>query len=114
MMENEKMASRETDKIARAVLRLNVKILGFTLALLLGLAVFIATNWLIIKGGEPMGPHLQLLSQYFIGYRVTFWGSLIGFGYGFALGGVFGVLLGWIYNGIVMLKRGGNSAGYVP
>jgi hypothetical protein len=114
MMENEKMASRETDKIARAVLRLNVKILGFTLALLLGLAVFIATNWLIIKGGEPMGPHLQLLSQYFIGYRVTFWGSLIGFGYGFALGGVFGVLLGWIYNGIVMLKKGRKDPGCVP
>jgi hypothetical protein len=114
MKKKEEMANRETDKIASAVLRLNVKILGVTLALLLGLAVFIATNWLIIKGGEPVGPHLQLLSQYFIGYRVTFWGSLIGFAYGFALGGVFGVLLGWIYNGIVMLKKGGQDPGYVP
>ena len=114
MKKNDETAIQEIDKISRAVLRLNVKILGFTLAILLGSAVFAATNWLIIKGGEPVGPHLQLLSQYFIGYRVTFWGSLIGFVYGFALGGVFGVLLGWIYNGIVMLKQGGNDAGCVP
>jgi hypothetical protein len=114
MKKNEEMASRETEQIARAVLRLNVKILGFSLALLLGLAVFIATNWLIIKGGEPVGPHLQLLSQYFIGYSVTFGGSLIGFVYGAVLGGIFGVLLGWIYNGVVMLKKGGKDAGCVP
>ena len=46
---------------------------------ILALGLFIATNWLVIKGGERVGPHLQLLSQYFIGYRVTFLGSFIDF-----------------------------------
>ena len=96
--------THETDEITGYVLRLNVKILGLVLALLFGSVIFIATNWLVIKGGQPVGPHLQLLGQYFIGYRVTFWGSLIGFVYGFVLGGIFGILLGWIYNGVVMLK----------
>jgi len=102
--------THETDEIAGYVLRLNVKILGLVLALLFGSAIFIATNWLIIKGGEPVGPHLQLLGQYFIGYRITFGGSLIGFIYGAVLGGLAGGLLGWIYNGMVMLKRGEKNS----
>ena len=105
MGKNGEPALNEADEIARRILRLNVKILGFTLGLLFGSAVFIATNWLIIKGGEPIGPHLQLLGQYFIGFKVTFLGSLIGFVYGFALGGIAGVLIGWIYNGVVRLKK---------
>ena len=85
------------------ILRLNSQVLGLALGLLCGLAIFIATNWLVFKGGEQVGPHLQLLSQYFIGYRVSFLGSLIGFAYGFALGTLSGALLGWIYNKIVAL-----------
>ena len=106
MKKNVETVTHETNDITGYVLRLNVKILGLVLALLIGSVIFIATNWLVIKGGQPVGPHLQLLGQYFIGYRVTFWGSLIGFVYGFVLGGVFGILLGWIYNGVVMLKGG--------
>ena len=106
MKNNVATAARETDQITGYVLRLNAKILGLVLAFLFGSALFIATNWLIIKGGEPVGPHLQLLGQYFPGYSVTFWGSLIGFIYGATVGGLAGGLLGWIYNGIVMLKRG--------
>ena len=113
MKKNGETVTHETDEITGYVLRLNVKILGLVLALLFGSAIFIATNWLIIKGGKPVGPHLQLLGQYFVGYRVTFWGSLIGFIYGAVLGGIFGVLLGWIYNGVVMLKKGGKDAGCV-
>jgi hypothetical protein len=110
MKKNVATVTHETDEIAGYVLRLNVKILGLVLALLFGSAIFIATNWLIIKGGEPVGPHLQLLGQYFIGYRITFGGSLIGFIYGAVLGGLAGGLLGWIYNGMVMLKRGEKNS----
>jgi ABC-type dipeptide/oligopeptide/nickel transport system permease subunit len=60
---------------------------------------------LVLKGGKPVGPHLQLLSQYFIGYRVSFLGSFIGFAYGFALGTLSGALIGWIYNKIVALRN---------
>lgn len=88
------------------VLWLNAKVLGLTLGLLLGACIFLATNWLVIKGGDPVGPHLQLLSQYFIGYRVSFWGSFIGFAYGFAAGAICGGLLGWIYNKIAILRHG--------
>jgi hypothetical protein len=93
------------EKIFTGVLWLNAGILGLTLGVVCGLGLFLATNWLVIKGGNPVGPHLALLSQYFIGYRVSFVGSLIGFFYGFAVGTLSGSLIGWIYNRIVRLRR---------
>src|SRR2546430_16762279 len=68
------------------LMRLNAAAQGVVTGLIAGLAIFIATNWLIIKGGPVVGPHLALLGQFFIGYRVTFVGSLLGFAYGFVLG----------------------------
>ncbi|MGH9958782.1 MAG: hypothetical protein ACREBC_16895, partial [Pyrinomonadaceae bacterium] len=64
------------------VVRMSAEVNGLVAGTLLGLAIFIATNWLVLKGGDPVGPHLALLGQFFIGYRVTFVGSLIGFVYG--------------------------------
>ena len=106
------MADKSNDKLFEGVLLLNAKVLGLALGLMLGLAVFIATNWLLIKGGHltpegqyVVGPHLQLLSQFFIGYRVSFIGSIIGFAYGFAIGTLFGAVIGWIYNKIVYFRK---------
>jgi len=99
------------EKLLRGFLRLNSKILGLVLGIVIGLIIFIGTNWLLIKGGYTtsageyvVGPHLQLLSQFFIGYKVSFWGSIIGFFYGFALGTLCGSAIGWIYNKIVDLR----------
>jgi protoporphyrinogen oxidase len=58
-----------------------------------GLLIFLATVWLVIKGGEIVGPNLRLLSQYFVGYTVTVKGSFIAFGYSF----VWGFLFGWLF-----------------
>ena len=102
-MENKQLTPEE--KLFSGVLLLNAKVLGLALGLILALAIFVATNWLIIKGGDRVGPHLILLSQYFIGYRVTFLGSLIGAAYGFALGTICGALLGWIYNKIAAFRQ---------
>jgi hypothetical protein len=95
------------------LLRLNATVQGLVAGTIAGLAIFLATNWLLIKGpqigpgGEPVvGPHLALLSQYFLGYRVSFLGSLIGMAYGFALGFAGGYLVAWMYNRIVELREG--------
>ena len=104
MNREDEAQKRGAENLFGGVLWLNAKVLGVVLGLLSGLAVFIATNWLVVKGAEPLGPHLSLLSQYFIGYRVSFLGSFIGFAYAFAVGAVSGALIGWIYNKIVNLK----------
>ena len=105
MKDKDPKAKTPEDRLFSGILLLNAKVLGLALGLLLGLVIFTATNWLVIKGGRPVGPHLELLGQYFIGYRVTFLGSLIGFAYGFAMGTLSGALLGWIYNHIARLRR---------
>ncbi len=88
----------QKDVLMTRTLWLNTKIIALSVGLVCGVVIFIATNWLVIKGGNPVGPHLELLSQFFRGYRVTFTGSLIGFGYGFIVGFFSGGLIGLIYN----------------
>ena len=102
----------DEEKLLQAVAFLNAKVLGLILGILLGLTIFIATNWLLIKGPqvtqsgrEIVGPHMQLLSQFFIGYKVSFTGSIIGFLYGFAIGTIAGSLVGWLYNRIVSIRQ---------
>jgi hypothetical protein len=103
---------QKEEKLFSGVLILNSKVMGLALGLIFGLMIFIMTNWLVIKGGHVtktgkyvIGPHLQLLSQFFIGYRVSFLGSIIGFFYGFATGSICGAVIGWIYNKIVELRK---------
>ena len=89
---------REEELLQKAVVRLNEKLLGTVLGFMLGLALFLATNFLVLKGGSNVGQHLGLLGQFFPGYTVTFVGSLIGFGYMFVAGFVVGAVLGAVYN----------------
>lgn len=97
----------ETEQILeRAVLRLNANILGLVLGLLAGLSIFIATNFLILKGGEVVGPHLSLLRAFFPFYSVSFMGSIVGFVYGVVTGYITGFIVASIYNLVVRLKRG--------
>lgn len=96
----------ESDQLlAQAVVRLNGHILGLVFGLIAGGVLFLATNFLVLKGGDVVGPHLELLNQFFIGYSVTFVGSLIGFGYAFVTGYVGGFIVASIYNFIVWLKN---------
>ena len=105
-MKGQKEEDRAAEqKLFSGVLWLNAKVFGLTLGIVCGLALFLATNWLVLKGGNSVGPHLSLLSQYFIGYRVSFLGSFIGFFYGFAVGTLCGSLMGWMYNRIAALRR---------
>ena len=86
--------------------RLNATVQGVVTGIVAGFVVFIATNWLVLKGGRVVGPHLSLLGQFFIGYRVTFVGSLIGFAYGFVYGFAGGYLVARMYNWLVDLRQG--------
>jgi hypothetical protein len=91
----------EQEQIEHAVMVLNEKLLGTVLGVLFGSMLFLATNFLILKGGEHVGAHLALLSVFLPGYRVTFFGSLIGFFYMFVLGFIIGIVIGAVYNKIV-------------
>lgn len=89
------------------ILRLEALVQGLAWGLVAGLGLFVATNWLVLKGGRVVGPHLRLLRQFFIGYEVTFVGSLIGFAYAFACGFVAGYLVSIVYNRVARRRSNG-------
>jgi hypothetical protein len=87
--------------IVQSLAKLDGLALGISLGTLFGLVIFFATNLLIIKGGDVIGPNLVLLNQYFIGYEITFTGSLIGLVYGFVSGFILGWLIAFLRNFVV-------------
>ena len=100
------------DVVRTRLLRLNATVQALVVGILAGLVIFVATNWLVLKGGHigpegerVVGPHLSLLSQFFIGYRVTFLGSLIGFAYGFISGFLVAYCVATVYNWVVDLRE---------
>src|SRR5215469_4366382 len=105
---DERTTMNKTDSadtvLSRAVLRLDANIFGVVAGLIGALVVFLATNWLLIKGGPVVGPHLRLLGQFFIGYSVSFAGSLIGAEWAFVSGYIAGFIVAFIYNAVVRLK----------
>lgn len=92
------------DLVLVRLLRLNATLHGLVAGLGAGLVLFLATNWLVVKGGPVVGPHLALLAQFFPGYRVTFAGSLVGFAYAFGVGFAAGWGLAHVYNWVVALR----------
>lgn len=85
--------------------RLNAGVSGLVTGMILGLVIFVATNWLLLKGGETVGPHLALLGQFFLGYTVSFWGSVVGFLYGFVTGFIVGYMVAFLYNFFLHLRH---------
>jgi hypothetical protein len=88
-----------------ALLRINARAWGVAFGLMLGLGLFLATNILVIRGGEVVGPHLSLLGVFLPGYSVSFVGSIVGFVYLFVIGYAFGRLIGEVYNRVAR-RRG--------
>jgi len=93
--------------LTRTIRRLNARIMGISMGAMLGLVLFVATNWLVIKGGANVGQHLELLRNFFPGYRVSFGGSVVGFIYAFVLGYGIGVAIAAVYS---RAASGGTSA----
>lgn len=90
--------SREERIIRGAVARLRAGIMAIVFGMVGGVGLLLATAWLLVKGGNPVGPTLGLLGNYFPGYSVTWPGALIGFVYGTLVGGAAGWSTAWIYN----------------
>jgi len=94
-----KQVTSPTDRaIIQAFAKLDRAALGFAIGTLSGLTVFLATIIIIVKGGEPLGPNLELLAQFFLGYSVTIAGAFVGLAYGFFSGFILGWLIALLRN----------------
>jgi hypothetical protein len=100
-----KRACVDEEALLREVIRLSRNVLGLTLGILFATGIFLATNILVLKGGQEVGAHLQLLNQFFPGYKVTFGGSFLGSTYGFVVGYVSGWIIAAVYNWVILLRH---------
>ena len=91
---------REEEIIRAAVARLRAGIVAIVFGMVCGAGLFIATIWLLVRGGPMVGRTLGLLGHYFPGYTVTWGGSLLGLVYGAVFGSVVGWVTASIYNRI--------------
>jgi len=91
----------ESRELRSTLARLNARAWGIAVGLLLGGGLFLATIFLVARGGVNVGQHLVLLREYFPGYSVSVVGSFIGFVYGFVLGYAIGRIIGMVYNRLV-------------
>jgi len=78
-----------------AAMNLRKSALGLSLGVVWGLAVFAVTLLATMRG---IGHTLQLLGVYYLGYTVSYPGSVVGLVWGFANGFVVGVLITWFYD----------------
>ncbi|MCL4478804.1 MAG: hypothetical protein M1381_06870 [Deltaproteobacteria bacterium] len=69
--------------------------LGLSIGLVIGLFIFLLTNYIVLHHG---GSTLIKLNQIYWGYTITFGGSLLGLIYGFVTGYIAGWLIAWFYN----------------
>jgi len=84
--------------VEAAVARLRARVAAITTGMICGTALTVATLWLVIRGGVDVGAHLGLLRFYFPGYTVTWWGAVVGFGYGALSGAAVGWSFASLYN----------------
>lgn len=93
-----RLTDDEQRLLGRAVARLRAGIMAVTFGMAGGIGLFIATIWLVLKGGERTGPHLGLLANYLPGYSVTWGGAVLGLLEGGLVGAMVGATVAWLYN----------------
>ena len=92
-----------TGMLVRVFTRIDPIAFGLALVIVLGVLLFMLTIFLVMKGGDIVGPNLQLLSQFFPGYQVNLPGSIIGFFYVFVIGFIIGSGSAYLRNLVVYL-----------
>ena len=85
-------------------MRLDLKGCSLATGVIWGLALFVITLAAALRGN---GEHISHLAGIYIGYQVSFVGSLIGLVYGFLTGLIAGALFSLVYNGATKPKGAG-------
>lgn len=86
-----------TNLLETAFATLHKRALGVATGLTVGLLIFVVTAFHVVA--QPTdAPPIQLLSQYFYGYDVSWQGAIIGLWWGFVVGFVTGWFVAFVRN----------------
>jgi hypothetical protein len=88
----------EIQAIRKSLIRFNEQGWGLAFGTVAALGLFVATIVLVLRGGQNVGEHLNLLGVYLPGYSVSYVGSVIGFVYAFVIGYGAGRTIATVYN----------------
>lgn len=91
--------------IRQAFARYDPVALAAAIGSVAGVGLFLATAVLLLRGGDPVGPTLSLLGNYFIGYEVSWPGAWLGLVEASALGGAFGWVLARLLNLVIGMEQ---------
>lgn len=83
-------------------MKFSKKALALALGILWGVIVFLATIYVLLKGG---GHTLVLLQQFYWGYNISWGGAFLGLIYGFIDGFICGWIFALLYNAFVGGKK---------
>jgi protoporphyrinogen oxidase len=95
--------SRAVRVLRDAFARYDAVALGFAVAIPAAFGLFAATAILLVSGGPDIGANLSLLSNYIIGFQVSWKGAFIGmaeagvlgFGFGWSMAKLINAVVGW-------------------
>jgi hypothetical protein len=100
------MVTEQDRRVLRAaVARLRAGIVAVVFGMVCGVGLFVATVWLLLRGGVQVGKTLNLLGHYFPGYSVTWGGAFVGLFYGLLFGVIVGYGTATIYNRITEIRE---------
>jgi cell shape-determining protein MreD len=74
---------------------MNVKAFAVAAGILWGFLLFVLT---LLEAARGVGHTMGVLSALYLGYSVTYLGSLVGLVYGFVSGALAGAAFCWLYN----------------
>ena len=89
-------------------MKLNVKAFGLTCGIVWGAGLFLLTWWIMAFDG-PTG-EITLIGRLYRGYSISPMGSVAGLLWGFADGGIGGLIFAWLYNRLAGRGTSGNAA----
>lgn len=102
----DKLTESEREAIRASVASLRASVMAVVFGMLGGVGLFIATIWLLVRGGPEVGRTLSLLNNYFPGYSVTWGGAFLGFFYGALTGAILGYSVAFLYNLFLRQRKG--------
>jgi hypothetical protein len=90
-------ARRRPESLPHAFAPVHKRALGVAVGSVVGLGFFFVTAFHVVLK-PAVAPPLALLSQYFFGYEVSWWGAFVGLFWGFFTGFVAGWFVAFVRN----------------